>query len=77
MNNFLNGLTQATNYTLTENGALTHKSTQSALLDLFAMVEYSHFTNKDADIAQFAEKAENITQILPKTFMIECVSRWI
>ena len=37
MNNFLNGLTNATNFTYTENGALTHKSTTSALLDMFAM----------------------------------------
>ena len=37
MNKLLNGLTNATNYTYTENGALTHKSTRSALLDLFAM----------------------------------------
>lgn len=37
MNAFLNGLTNATNYRYTENGALTHKSTRSALLDMFAM----------------------------------------
>ena len=37
MNAFLNGLTNATNYRHTENGALTHKSTRSALLDMFAM----------------------------------------
>ena len=37
MNNFLNGLTNATNFTHTENGAITHKSTGTALLDMFAL----------------------------------------
>ena len=37
MNKFLTGLTNATNYTMTENGAVTHKSTNSALLDMFAL----------------------------------------
>lgn len=37
MNPLLNGMKNATNYTYTENGALTHKSTMSGLLDLFAM----------------------------------------
>ena len=37
MNTFMNGLKNANNYTFTENGALTHKSTMNALLDLFAM----------------------------------------
>ena len=37
MNTLLNGMKNATNYTYTENGALTHKSTMSGLLDLFAM----------------------------------------
>ena len=37
MNTFLNGLTNATNYTFTENGAVTHKTTKSNLLDMFAM----------------------------------------
>ena len=37
MNKFLNGLSNATNYTYTENGALTYKSTQSKLLDMFAL----------------------------------------
>ena len=36
-NKFLNGLTNAANYTLTENGAVTHTSTRSDLLDMFAM----------------------------------------
>lgn len=37
MNSFLNGLTNANNFTYTENGALTHKSTGTALLDMFGM----------------------------------------
>ena len=37
MNKFMNGLTNAANYTLTENGAVTHTSTRSDLLDMFAM----------------------------------------
>ena len=36
-NAFMNGLKTATNYTYTENGALTHKSTGSAVYDMFAM----------------------------------------
>lgn len=37
MNAMLNGLKNATNYAITENGALTHKTTKSDLLDMFAM----------------------------------------
>ena len=37
MNKFLNGLSNGSNYTLTENGAITHRSTKSDLLDMFAM----------------------------------------
>ena len=36
MNKFMNGLVDTNNFTHTENGALTHKTTKSALLDLFA-----------------------------------------
>lgn len=36
-NNFLNGLANATNYTLTENGAVARKTTGSALYDMFGM----------------------------------------
>lgn len=37
MNKFLDRLTDATNYTYTENMAITHKSTKSDLLDMFAL----------------------------------------
>ena len=36
MNTFLSNLERKTNYTKTENGGLTHKSTNNRLLDLFA-----------------------------------------
>ncbi len=34
------------------------------LLDLFAMVEYSHFANNKADMAQFMLKAENLLDVV-------------
>ena len=37
MNTLLNGLKDNFNYTRTENGAITHKTTKSALLDMFGM----------------------------------------
>ena len=37
MNKFMNGLANGANYTLTENGAVTHTTTRSDLLDMFAM----------------------------------------
>ena len=36
-NTFLNSLKKETNYTLTENGAITHKSTLNDLYDMFAL----------------------------------------
>ena len=42
---------------------LAEVNVKDDLLDLFAMIEYSHFENMDADIAQFAEKAENIIDV--------------
>lgn len=37
MNSFMNNLKSSMNYTLTQNGATTHKTTESDLLDLFAL----------------------------------------
>ena len=37
MNRFLNGLMENDNYTLTENGAVTHKSTLSGVMDMFSL----------------------------------------
>ena len=37
MSVLLNALKDNTNFTYTENGALTHKTTKSDLLDMFAM----------------------------------------
>ena len=48
MNTLLNGLKNATNYTYTENGALTHKTSMSGLLDLFGMGA-AYRTRSDSD----------------------------
>ena len=37
MSMLLNSMKKDTNFTYTENGAITHKTTESALLDMFAM----------------------------------------
>ena len=37
MSTFLNALKNDTNLTYTENGALTHKTSMDALMDMFAM----------------------------------------
>lgn len=49
MNTFLNGMKTSANYTLTENGALTHKSTMDGLMDLFAMGA-AYRTRSDEDV---------------------------
>lgn len=56
MNKFLNGLTDATNYTLTTNGALTHKTTKSDLLDMFA-VGGSYRRRSEDDVIFLFKKA--------------------
>lgn len=56
MNTLLNGMKNATNYTYTENGALTHKSTMSGLLDLFGMGA-AYRTRNDVDCIMLFNKA--------------------
>ena len=56
MNTLLNGMKNATNYTYTENLALTHKSTMSGLLDLFSMGA-AYRTRSDEDCIFLFKKA--------------------
>ena len=52
MNTFLDALTDKTNYTYTENGAVTHKTSRSDLLDMFALCgAYRNRSNKDCILA--------------------------
>lgn len=55
-NVFMNGMKNATNYAVTENGALTHKSTMSGLLDLFAMGA-AYRTRSDEDVIMLFKHA--------------------
>ena len=56
MNKFMNGMANATNYTYTENGAVTHKTTKSDLLDMFAMGAAMR-TRSDEDVILMFRKA--------------------
>lgn len=71
MNKFINGLTDATNFTYTENGAITHKTTKSDLLDMFALGA-AYRTRNDEDCILLFKKAyeENPTYALKCLFYI-------
>ena len=56
MNKFINGLNDATNFTYTENGAITHCTTKSDLLDMFAMGG-AYRTRSDEDVILLFKKA--------------------
>ena len=56
MNKFMNGLANATNYTMTENGAVTHKSTLNDVLDMFAFGG-AYRTRSDADVITLFDNA--------------------
>lgn len=74
MNSLLNGMKRKSNYTYTENGALTHKTTESALLDLFAMGAAMRERN-DSDVILAFKNAyeENPTYALKCLFYIRDV----
>ena len=73
-NVFMNGMKNATNYAITENGALTHKSTMSSLLDLFAMGA-AYRTRSDEDVIMLFKNAyeEDPTYALKCLFYIRDV----
>ena len=74
MNTLLNGMKQATNYTLTENGGITHKTTNSDLLDMFAMGAAMR-NRSDADVILMFQKAfaENAELAMKMLFYIRDV----
>ena len=74
MANFLNGLKNSTNFTLTENGAVAHKTTRSDLLDMFAMGAAMR-SRSDSDVILMWRKAfaENPVYALKCLFYIRDV----
>ena len=74
MNKFMNEMANATNYTYTENGAVTHKTTKSDLLDMFAMGAAMR-TRSDEDVILMFRKAfkENPVYALKCLFYIRDV----
>lgn len=74
MNTLLNGMKNATNYTLTENGGVTHKTTRSDLLDMFALGAAMR-NRTDADVSLMFHKAfaENPVYALKCLFYIRDV----
>ena len=74
MNMLLNSMKNASNYAYTENGGLTHKTTNSALLDMFAQGAAMR-NRSDADVILMFKKAyqENPVYALKCLFYIRDV----
>ena len=71
MNTFLDGLQEATNYGTTENGAVKHLTTKSAVLDMFALCgAYRNRTNEDCILAFQNALEENVTLALKCLFYL-------
>lgn len=70
-NTFMNEMTNATNFTYTENGGITHKTTKSDLLDMFAMGA-AYRNRSDADVILLFKNAfaENPVYALKCLFYI-------
>lgn len=74
MNTFLDGLKTATNYTYTENGAITHKTTHSDLLDMFALGgAYRNRTDEDVILLFKNAFMENPTYAMKCLFYLRDV----
>lgn len=63
MNTFTNALNTATNFKTTENGALAHKSTNSAVYDMFALGA-AYRSRSENDVRLMFEKAYNEDPVL-------------
>ena len=74
MNKFISGLQDVSNFTRTENGAVTHKTTKSDLLDMFAMGA-AYRTRSNEDVILMFQKAykENPVYALKCLFYIRDV----
>ena len=74
MNKFISGLQDVSNFTRTENGAVTHKTTKSDLLDMFAMGA-AYRTRSDEEVILMFQKAykENPVYALKCLFYIRDV----
>ena len=73
-NNMLNAMKSASNWTLTENGGITHKTTNSDLLDMFAMGAAMR-NRSDEDVIMMFRKAyaENAELAMKMLFYIRDV----
>lgn len=74
MNTFMENLKDSTNFTFTENGGITHKTTKSDLLDMFAMGA-AYRNRSDADVIRLFKNAydENPVYALKCLFYIRDV----
>lgn len=68
MGDFMTGLENAMNYTLTENGAITYASSQDALMDLFAMGG-AYRNRSDEDVILLFKNAFEYTP----TYALRCL----